>query len=92
MRTFLMCSTIFLSSPLFLAQHKGLAAKKIQSIAKQFDAIGMKEGFIEEAQREHARLRTAKDTSDAFQSMLGRLIATDGAVVCLAGAKQTGRL
>lgn len=74
---------------LFLAQHKGLKAKAIQTLVKRFDNIGMKEGFIEKVQKEHDRLRTAKDTSDAFQSILGRLIATDGAVVSLSGANNT---
>ncbi|CAG0906607.1 unnamed protein product [Cyprideis torosa] len=74
---------------LFLAQHKGLKAKGIQSLVQKFDNLGMKEGFIEEVEQEHKRLRTAKDTSDAFQSILGRLIATDGAVLSLAGANKT---
>lgn len=74
---------------LFLAKHKGLEGKKIQTLVRRFDDLGMKEGFIDEVQAEYTVLRTAKDTSDAFQTILGRLIATDGAVLSLAGANKT---
>lgn len=74
---------------LFLAQHKGLKAKAIQTMVRRFEDLGMEEGYIEKVKSEHARLRTAKDTSDAFQSILGRLIATDGSVLSLAGANKT---
>ncbi len=74
---------------LFLARHKGLKLKKIEGLVKRFEDVGMKVGFIEETTQEFARLRRAKETMEAFQSILGRLIATNGSVLSLAGAKKT---
>ncbi len=71
----------------FLARHKG-ELRKIDDLLARFDEIGMKEGFIDEVQAEHARLRTAKETSETFQNILGRLIAANGVVVSLSAANQ----
>jgi DNA repair protein RecN (Recombination protein N) len=73
----------------FLARHKGRILRKIEEICRKFGEIEMKKGFVEEAKVEYQRLLTAKETSEAFQSMLGRLIASNGAVVALSGAKET---
>ena len=43
----------------------------------------MREGFLEEAQEEYSKLLIAKETSEALQSILGRLIAGNGVVVNL---------
>ena len=74
---------------IFLARHKGLKAKKIQTLVKKFEALGMKENFIAETEAEYAVLRTAKDTSSSLQSILGRLIASSGTIIALSGAVNT---
>ncbi|MCI5059853.1 MAG: DNA repair protein RecN [Alphaproteobacteria bacterium] len=74
---------------LFLAKHKGLILKHIEEVVGKFESIGMKEGFIEEVKSEYSRLLIAKDTSEALQSILGRLIATGGIVQGLAGCCST---
>ena len=71
----------------FLARHKR-DAKHIEDVVKRFESIGMGEGFIEKLQIEYATLLTAKETSEAFQSILSRLIASDGVVVGLSSANQ----
>ena len=73
----------------FLARHKGRVLRKIEEVVKKFESIKMREGFIEEAQAEYERLLTAKETSEAFQSILGRLIAGNGVVVSLSAANNT---
>ncbi len=69
----------------FQAKHKR-EAPKIEEIVGRFERVGMKMGFIEEVMTEHARLRTAKDTSDAFQDILAQLIAANGVVMGLQSA------
>lgn len=73
----------------FLARHKGRVLRKIEEVVKKFESIDMKVGFIEEAQKEYETLLTAKETSEAFQSILGRLIAGNGVVVSLSAANNT---
>ena len=73
----------------FLARHKGRILRKIEEVVKKFESIDMRVGFIEEAQAEYERLLTAKETSEAFQSILGRLIAGNGVVVSLSAANNT---
>jgi DNA repair protein RecN (Recombination protein N) len=73
----------------FLARHKGRVLRKIEEVVKKFESVNMREGFIEEAQAEYERLLTAKETSEAFQSILGRLIAGNGVVVSLSAANNT---
>ena len=73
----------------FLARHKGLAGKKVQDIYKRFKSVDMKEGYIAQIKEEYSTLRTAKETMEAFQSMLGRFIATNGIVGSLGAAKKT---
>ena len=71
----------------FITEHQR-DLPKIEEMVGRFDKIGMRQGFIEEAVAEHARLRTAKETSETFQSILGRLIAANGVVVALSAANQ----
>lgn len=73
---------------LFLARHKA-KGPEIERIVGIFNEFEMKRGRIEEVESEHARLRTAKETSEALQSILGRFIAASGIVVALSGANQT---
>lgn len=73
----------------FLARHKGLRGKKVEDVCRRFDDIGMKEGFIEELKEEYATLRRAKETMEAFQSILGRFIATNGIIGSLGAANKT---
>ncbi len=75
----------------FLARHKKIA-RKIEDVVGRFNKIGMTIGhetFIEELQEQHETLRTAKETSEAFQSVLSRLISSNGVVVSLSAANQT---
>lgn len=62
---------------------------KIESVVRALDETGMEEGFPEAIQSEYALLLTAKETSEAFQSILGLLIASNGAVPSLSAANQT---
>ena len=73
----------------FLARYKGLRGKKVMDVCRRFDDIGMKEGFIEETKEEYTTLRRAKETMEAFQSILGRFIATNGIVGSLGAANKT---
>lgn len=73
---------------IFLARHKA-KAKEIEQVVGIFNGFEMKRGRIEEVEAEHARLLTAKETSEALQSILGRFIAASGIVVALSGANQT---
>jgi len=61
---------------------------KTEKIVKAFDSVGMKAGFVEECQKEYARLLTAKETSEAFQSILGQFVAANGIIVALSSANQ----
>jgi DNA repair protein RecN (Recombination protein N) len=70
---------------LFQARHRK-EAPKLEDLGRRFEQIGMKKGFTEEALNEYARLLTAKETSEAFQNILGQLIAANGVVMGLASA------
>jgi DNA repair protein RecN (Recombination protein N) len=73
---------------LFLARHKR-ETPKIEDIVTKFEKVGMRVGFVEEIQAEHARLRTAKETSEAFQAILAQLISGNGVVPSLSAANNT---
>ncbi len=69
----------------FLARHlKEL--KTIESVVTTLEKIGIREGFVEEVDAEYKKLLIAKDTSDALQSILSQLIASNGVVSGLANA------
>lgn len=70
----------------FLAKNKGQKARDIEKIVKIFDDVGMEEGYIAKIQSEYNVLKTAKDTSDAFQDILGRMIASNGIIGALSGS------
>lgn len=74
---------------LFLAKHKGRVLKRIEDIIAKFETIDMRVGLIEEIKKEYSTLLTARDTMEAFQRILGRLISANGIVVSLSGAKET---
>lgn len=74
---------------LFLAKHKGRVLKRIEDIVAKFETINMRVGLIQETKEEYAKLITARDTMEAFQRILGRLISANGIVVSLSGAKET---
>lgn len=74
---------------LFLAKHKGRVLKRIEDIVAKFETIDMRVGLIKEVKEEYATLLTARDTMEAFQRILGRLISANGVVVSLSGAKET---
>lgn len=61
---------------------------KIESLVNRLDQIGMKEGFIEEVEFEYAKLLTARETSEAFQSIISLLIAGNGVLMGLTGANR----
>ncbi|MEM7618149.1 MAG: AAA family ATPase [Pseudomonadota bacterium] len=73
----------------FLAKHKGPAARQIDKCVKTFEEIGMADGFLEDLMAKHKVLKTAKDTSDAFQDILGRMIASNGIIGALGGCIKT---
>jgi DNA repair protein RecN (Recombination protein N) len=73
----------------FLAQNKGPAARKIDKCVKTFEEVGMADGFLEDLMAKHKVLKTAKDTSDAFQEILGRMIASNGIIGALGGCIKT---
>lgn len=74
---------------LFLAKHKGRVLKRIEDIVAKFETFDMRVDLIEEIKKEYATLITARDTMEAFQRILGRLISANGIVVSLSGAKET---
>lgn len=74
---------------LFLSKHKGRVLKRIEDIVAKFETIDMHVGLIEKVKAEYATLLTARDTMEAFQRILGRLISANGIVVSLSGAKET---
>lgn len=67
---------------LFLARHQR-ELPKIEETVRRFDNLGMKVGFIKFVQEDYERLLTAKGTSEAFQSILGQLIASNGVVITM---------
>ncbi len=73
----------------FLMKYKGLKLKQLEDVNKKFESVEMKEGFFVQAKAEYAKLRTAKETMEAFQSIQGRLIAGNGVVVSLSAANNT---
>lgn len=72
----------------FQARHKR-ELPKIETLVGRFNKIGMKEGFLEEVKSEYARLITAKETCEAFQSIIALLISGNGVVGSLASANNT---
>lgn len=72
----------------FLDTHKR-EAPKIEEIVAKFEKLGMEDGFIQVVEDEYAVLLTAKETSEAFQSILSQLIAANGGVMSLAAAHDT---
>ena len=74
---------------IFLARHKGLAGRKVEDLIRKFNKIGMKKDFNEEIKAEYDVLLRAKETSEAFQRILGQLIAGNGVVVSLSTANRT---
>lgn len=73
----------------FLARHKGRELARIENLYGRFEKIGMKPGFIEEAKTEYARLIRAKETCEAFQTILAQLISGNGVVSALSTANRT---
>ncbi len=59
---------------------------KMEEIIGQFEKLGMRKNFIEEVEAEYTRLRTAKETGEAFQNILAQLIASNGVVTGLTSA------
>lgn len=62
---------------------------RIESVVGRFEKIGMRDLFIDDVLAEHARLRTAKETSEAFQAILAQLISGNGVVAALSAANNT---
>lgn len=73
---------------LFLVRNKK-DLPKIENIVGRFEKIGMRDQFIDDVLAEHARLRTAKETSEAFQAILAQLISGNGVVAALSAANNT---
>ncbi len=61
---------------------------KTEKVVQMFERIGMGKGFVEEVQTEYAKLLTAKETSETFQSILGQFVAANGVVVALLSANE----
>lgn len=73
----------------FLARHKQ-QAPKIEKIYRKFQTTGMTgKGYIEKIEEEYATLLIAKETCEAFQSILSQMIAGNGVVMALSGANLT---
>ncbi len=72
----------------FQSQHKK-KAREIDTLYKQFEEISMEEGFESAIKERYATLLTAKETSEAFQAILARLISANGVVGSLSIANQT---
>ena len=72
----------------FLANHKK-KMPNISRLVKIFEDMSIEEGFIEKLQEEHQLLQTAKDTYEAFQKILGRMITTNGVVGSLSASYNT---
>lgn len=71
---------------LFLANHKR-ETPKIEEVCGKFDKLGMTHaGYVNETVNEYARLLTAKETSETFQSILAQLISANGVVMSLSGS------
>lgn len=71
---------------LFLANHKR-EAPKIEEVCAKFDKLGMTHaGYVNDTVNEYARLLTAKETSETFQSILAQLISANGVVMSLSGS------
>lgn len=62
---------------------------RIENVVGRFEKIGMRDQFIDDVLVEHARLRTAKETSEAFQAILAQLISGNGVVAALSAANNT---
>ena len=73
----------------FLVRHKGLKGKKVKDVCRRFDEIDMYKGFVAIAVEERDTLRTAKETMESFQNILGRFIATNGIIGSLGAANKT---
>lgn len=69
----------------FLARHKR-ELPKIEELVGRFEKMGMDDTFLEDVQADYARLRTAKETSEAFQDVLAQLISANGVVSALGTA------
>lgn len=71
---------------LFLANHKR-EAPKIEEICAKFEKIGMTHAdYVNDTVNGYARLLTAKETSETFQSILAQLISANGVVMSLSGS------
>ena len=71
---------------LFLANHKR-ETPKIEEVCGKFDKLGMTyAGYVNDTVNEYARLLTAKETSETFQSILAQLISANGVVMSLSGS------
>ena len=69
----------------YLTKHRH-ELRKIEEVVRRFDKLGMENGFVEAVEAEHARLLTAKETSETFQAILSQLIAANGVVMGLSSA------
>ena len=71
---------------LFLANNKR-EAPKIEEVCAKFDKLGMTHaGFVNDTVNQYARILTAKETSETFQSILAQLISANGVVMSLSGS------
>lgn len=71
---------------LFLANHKR-ETPKIEEVCAKFEKLGMTHaGYVNDTVNEYARLLTAKETSEIFQSILAQLISANGVVMSLSGS------
>ncbi len=73
---------------LFLVRHKR-KIRQIEDLVKRFNSIGMgPKGFVAETQTTYEELLRAKETSDTFQNILGRMISASGVNVSLSAIEQ----
>ena len=72
----------------FLATHKK-KMPNISRLVKTFEDMAMEEGLVNTLQNEYTLLQTAKDTYEAFQAILGRMITTNGVVGSLSASYNT---
>ena len=74
----------------FIAGHKGAKLRNIETLVKKFKDIEMTEAaYIQQTEKEYETLLIAKETSEAFQGIISRLISGNGIVGGLSACRRT---
>ncbi len=74
----------------FISQHKGTKLRNIEALVKKFKDIEMTEAaYIKQTEEEYETMLIAKETSEAFQGVISRLISGNGIVGGLSACIRT---